>query len=410
MSKRILILGGSYFQIPAIKYARSAGYHVITCDYRPDNPGHKYAHEYYNVSTTDMEGVRTLANQIHVDGILAYASEPAAPTAAYVGNRLGMFSNPYESVSTLTNKDLYRSFLRKHGFNAPRARTVDRGSRSLPEPSELSLPLMVKPVDSSGSKGVSKVAAREEMSAAIEHAMCFSRVARVIIEEYISREGPQIGGEAFVLNGKLVFMCLGDQFIDSLCNPYVPAGMLFPSVVSDDICTKIASDLQRLVDLLPLSFGGLNLEIMVGKNGRPYLMEVAPRTGGNFLPEMMRYCAGADIARYCVESALGHDLPELHRMYSGVRCDGFFAYYAIHSRGGGRLRSIHFSDHLRSRILESHIFKLPGDTIEVFNNASCGIGILLLRFDTREQMQHTMDNMMDHVLVELIGNDHESEE
>lgn len=117
--KRILFLGAAPTQIPPIRYALSQGHYVITCDYLPDNPGHRFAHEWHDVSTTDKEAVLTLARRLKIDGIVAYASDPAAPTAAYVGNALGLPSNPYEAVLTLARKDLFRAFLKKHGFNVP---------------------------------------------------------------------------------------------------------------------------------------------------------------------------------------------------------------------------------------------------------------------------------------------------
>lgn len=408
-SRTILILGGSPFQIPVIRYARSAGYHVVTCDYLPGNPGHEYAHEYHNVSTTDMDGVLALARDLHVHGILAYASDPAAATAAYVGNRLGLPSNPYESVRVLTNKDLYRDFLRGHGFTAPRAWTIAVRNGELPAIPDVPFPVMVKPVDSSGSKGVSRITSREGLGDAIQDAARFSRAGRIIFEEYVVREGPQIGGEAFVLNGKLVFMCLGDQIVDVKCNPYVPAGMLFPSRMGTDLYARIASDLQRLLDLLDFSFGGLNLEIMVDKERRLYLMEVGPRTGGNFLPELMNYCAGADIAKYSVESALGHEIPELSDLPASPRCDGFFAYGAIHSRTAGILRSVRLSEEVQSHVLEMHQFKYPGDQIEAYNGSNCTIGILLLGFDTRRQMEEMISGMSSHIAVD-VGCDAEASE
>ena len=82
--KKLLMLGGSMQQIPAIRRAKEMGHYVITCDYLPDNPGHKYSDEFYNESTTDLEGVLAVAEQLKIDGIVAYASDPAAPTAAYL--------------------------------------------------------------------------------------------------------------------------------------------------------------------------------------------------------------------------------------------------------------------------------------------------------------------------------------
>ena len=119
--KKILMLGGSMQQIPAIKQAKEKGYYTITCDYLPDNPGHKYADEFHNVSTTDKEAVLELARKLEIDGIVAYASDPAAPTAAYVAGEMGLPGNPYQSVEILTQKDLFRDFLQKNGFNTPKA-------------------------------------------------------------------------------------------------------------------------------------------------------------------------------------------------------------------------------------------------------------------------------------------------
>ncbi len=402
--KRILILGGSPFQIPVIRYARSAGYHTITCDYRPENPGHALADEYHNVSTTDLEGVLSLARRRRPDGILAYASDPAAPTAAYVGNQLGLPSNPYEAVRILANKDLYRETLRRQGFPAPRAWTVAQGANHREALDEVPLPVMVKPVDSSGSKGVSKVETRAGIDGAIEHAMQFSRVKRVILEEYIVQQGPQIGGEAFVRDGRLVFLCLGDQQRDPQCNPYVPTGMLFPSRISADVIARVASDLQRLIEQVGFSFGGLNLEIMRAQDGRLYLMEVGPRTGGNFLPELMRYCMHANLARYSVESALGQEVTELPARLPDSRCDGFFAYYAIHSRTEGIFRSLRLDAGLQPHVLEAHPFKQPGDRVEVYQGSNCTVGILLLGFDTRQQMEDLFSRMADQVVIETASN------
>jgi len=211
MQEKILILGGSHFQIPVIKYAKSAGYYVVTCDYLPDNPGHKYSDEYHNVSTTDQEAVLALARQLKIDGILAYASDPAALTAAYVGNAMGLPSNPYESVRILSNKDLYRSFLRSQNFNTPVAYGYSSKNELTKNITHLKFPVMVKPVDSSGSKGVAKVDNSQDLLFAFECAMEYSRTKNVIVEEFIVKKGAQIGGEGFVLDGRLVFMCLGDQ-------------------------------------------------------------------------------------------------------------------------------------------------------------------------------------------------------
>ena len=122
--KRVLMLGGSLYQTYAIKEAVRLGYYVITCDYLPGNPGHQFAHEYHNVSTTDKEAVLALARELKVDGVVAYASDPAAPTAAYVCEQLGLPTSPYKSVEILSNKDLFRDFLQKTASHVPKPKVT----------------------------------------------------------------------------------------------------------------------------------------------------------------------------------------------------------------------------------------------------------------------------------------------
>ena len=109
--KKLMSLGGNYYQMTAVKAAKRLGYHVIDVDFLPDNPAHAYADEYYNISTLDKENVLKLAKKLKIDGIISYASDVSAPTAAYVAEKLELPTNPYESVYLMTRKDLFHPFL-----------------------------------------------------------------------------------------------------------------------------------------------------------------------------------------------------------------------------------------------------------------------------------------------------------
>jgi len=185
-----MCLGGGHFQMPAIRYAKSKGYEVVLCDYLPDNPGQKHADIWHAVSTTDMEAVLKIAKQEKIDGIVAYASDPAAPTAAYVAQEMGLPGNPFASVQILTHKDLYRAFLHQHGFHAPKIYTDNPVA-----------PCIIKPVDSSGSKGITIVRDNKEIPQAIDYALGFSRCKRTIAEQLVVRKGYQIAGDGFVVIG-----------------------------------------------------------------------------------------------------------------------------------------------------------------------------------------------------------------
>lgn len=210
--KRLLMLGGSLYQTFAIKKAVEMGYYVISCDYLPDNPGHNYSHEYYNVSTTNKEGIYELAKKLKVDGIVAYASDPAAPVAAYVSEKLGLPTSPFKSVEILSNKDLFRKFLAENGFNTPFAKGFNSFDEAYKNKDKFKLPVMVKPVDSSGSKGISKISSWEQLEEAVVEALKYSKVKRFLIEEFLVKKGWQISGDAFSVDGKLKFHCFGNEY------------------------------------------------------------------------------------------------------------------------------------------------------------------------------------------------------
>ncbi len=152
--KKILLLGGSTQQIPAIEYAKKQGYYTILCDYLSDNPGQEYSDKFYCTSTTDREAILEVAQKENVDGIVAYASDPAAPTAAYVAEKMGLPTNPYKSVEILAMKDKFRQFLKENSFNSPQSGSFYDFKQAKEAIDMFTFPAIVKPVDSSGSKGV----------------------------------------------------------------------------------------------------------------------------------------------------------------------------------------------------------------------------------------------------------------
>mgnify|MGYP002546043092 CR=1 FL=1 len=249
MKKKIMMLGGNYFQMTATKAAKELGCHVISVDYLPSNPAHKYADEYYNVSTTDMQAVLELAEKLRIDGIVSYASDVSAPTAAYVAEKLHLPTNPYESVLKLTRKDLIRPFMEKHKFNVPKGKSFTEKKEAFDFFKSIKKPAMVKPVDASGSKGVSKIWSEEEFDTAYNSAQEYSRSGIVIVEEFLQREGYQIAGDGFLVNGELVFAGLMNEHFDRKINPLVPIGESYPSVLPEYLREKAKAEIQRLMSL-----------------------------------------------------------------------------------------------------------------------------------------------------------------
>lgn len=401
--KKVLLLGGSYFQIPSVTTAKRLGYYTITCDYLPDNPGHKYADEYYNVSTTDKEAVLNLAKKLKVDGVVCYASDPAATTAAYVSEKMGLPTSPYESVEILSNKDKFRKFLSENGFNTPKAKgySQDEIQTALQELGEFKFPVMVKPTDSSGSKGVKKIERPEDLTAAVDDALKYSRCKRFIIEEYVEMYGYQIAGDGFSVDGKLKFRCFANEHFDSTgLNPNVPTGESFPYNMPARVHQKIHDEIQKLLTLLKMKTQAYNFDIRLDKDENVYLMEVGPRSGGNLIPQVIKYATGVDLVEYVIKAATGggtacQDLQQ-------VEPKGFWSTYVVHSRKAGVIKKIHVDETFRkNNIVECDFFVKPGDEVPAFTGSNATLGMMILKFDSQDEMLGMMNNPEEKIKIIL---------
>jgi biotin carboxylase len=360
--KKVLFLGGAPTQIPPIKYALEQGHYVVTLDYLPHNPGHKVAHKYYNVSTTDKDAVLEVARAENIDGIVAYASDPAAPTASYVAEKMGLPGNPYESVEILARKDLFRGFLAKHSFNVPRSRAFYDEAAAKVWLDEIGVPAFVKPVDSSGSKGVTHLQNAADFHDAFEHALKFSREKKVVVEGEIVRSGYQVAGDGFLVDGELVFRCWADEHFDKLGNGLVPIGQTFPTSHSDELLNEAHRETQRLLDLLEMRTGALNFDFVFSDDGKLYFLELGPRNGGCLIPEVIRYATGVDLIKYTVDAALGLPCEGL----SMKPTIGFWSSYIVHSIEDGVFRELLPSDRVQKYIVEQDVQVHPGAKVDAF--------------------------------------------
>ncbi len=390
--KKILLLGGSAQQVIAIETAKRLGYYTVLCDYLPDNPGQFAADKFYLVSTTDKDAVLETAKKEAVDAVLAYASDPAAPTAAYVAEKMGLPGNPYKSVEILCSKDKFRKFLKEHGFCTPKAEGYDSAEDALRDIAEgkFKLPVIVKPVDSSGSKGVGQIGDVSSAEEKLKYAMSFSREKRIIVEEFVEKYGYQIAGDGLSIDGKLVFRCFANDHFNPKCvNPFVPISASFPYNMPKSVQDKIHGEIQRLLTLLDMKTCTYNFDMRIDKDHNVYLMEVAPRDGGNYIPEIIKYETGIDLAECSVKAAMGETIGNI----SLIEPTGFWAYYAVHSLKDGVLKFIDIDSEVQEKnIVENHILAKPGDEVHAFTGANTTLGILLMKFDSMEEMLDMMDN------------------
>ena len=201
--------------MPVIKAAHEQGYYVITADYLPDNIAHKYSDEFVNVSIIDKEAVLAVAKEKNIDGIMSFGVDPGVIAASYVQNKMGLPSfGPYESVEILQNKDKFRQFLADNGFNVPKSKAFSSVEEALKDREFYEFPVIVKPTDSAGSKGVTRVDCFEELLPALEYAFAHSIKGKVIVEEFIEKSGCSSDTDSFSVDGELKFVSFSAQRFD----------------------------------------------------------------------------------------------------------------------------------------------------------------------------------------------------
>lgn len=374
--KKLLLLGGSRYLLPVIREAKALGCHVITCDYLPDNIAHRYSDAYANVSIVEKDAVLALAKEKQVDGIMSFACDPGVVPAAYVAEKLGLPTvGPLESVEILQDKGRFRAFLREHGFRVPGAISYSNPALALRE--NRRYPVMVKPVDSAGSKGVSRVDRPGELPAAIETALSFSRCGRFLLEDYIEPAGFPSDTDCFSVDGELRFVSFNNQYFDRRAdNPYTPAGFTWPSSMPEAAQAELAGELQRLLRLLHMGTAVYNVECRLGTDGLPYLMEVSPRGGGNRLCEMLQYTTGVNLIRNAVKAALGMPVEEM----TGPDYKGHWSYVALHSEKSGRFAGLELAAEVRPYLVEEDLWVSPGERVEAFSGANKTLGTLVLNW------------------------------
>lgn len=378
-------------QIPAIRRAKELGLYVITCDYLPTNPGHKFSDEYVNVSTTDLDGILKVAQEKQIDGIVAYASDPAAPTAAYVAEKMGLPGNPYQSVKVLTEKDLFRRFLKEHHLNTPVAEGYLTYEDAYRDIDKFKFPVMVKPVDSSGSKGVVKIYSKDELKNAVEEALSYSRGKRFIVEEFIVKKGYQVSGDGFSVDGKLVFTSYGNELYSGRgTREYVALGEFWPSLLTKEQKQKVDDELQKLISALGMKTCAYNIEVILDEHDTVYVLELGPRNGGSYIPQLIKYATGIDLIDYTIWGALGEDCSSLKM----AETTGVYSNYMIYSTTSGVFDGIWFDPKFeKDNLLEVHCTYVPGDKVTAYRNTTHSLGTILFKAGSVEEMKQITDHM-----------------
>lgn len=392
--KKILLLGGSGYLIPVISVCHRLDYYVITADYIPENSAHKFSDEYYNISIIDKDAILELAKRLKIDGVMSFACDPGVVTAAYVAEKMKLpFQCSYESAKILQDKGLFRKFLSENKFNCPKAKSYNNIDDALNDILYFKFPVMVKPVDSAGSKGVEKVDKLENLRDAILRAVNISHSGYFIIEEFIKFKNCHSSADCFSYCGDLIYCTYSDQLFDKeASNPYTPTSIIWPSTMEIESQNYLTNEIQRLMNILEMQTGIYNIETCVGMDGKAYIMEVSPRGGGCRIAEIQQLFTGENFIEAEVKKSVG----DFDGKMKTNQIDGVWCEYVIHniSNETGIFKEICIDPIIREKYIKMvEISVKRGDFIEPFTGANKSLGDIFLRCDTREELDAVMKNI-----------------
>ena len=395
--KKLMILGGTRYALPVIDVAKKLGICTITADNLPDNIAHKHSDEYVNVSIINKDTTLEAAKRLKIDGIMSFACDPGVVTAAYIAEQMKLPNvGPYESVCILQNKGKFRKFLSDNGFNVPVAKSYKNIDEAMDDIKLFNWPVIVKPTDSAGSKGVTKVENPEKLEDSIKYALTFSHSDEFIIEDFIVSKGYSSDTDSFSVNGELKFVSFNCQRFDSNAeNPYTPAAYSWPSSMSKQHQEELKKEIQRLITLLGMQTAVYNIETREGDDGKTYIMELSPRGGGNRLSECLRYATGVDMITNMVKYSVGLPIDDIEQK----PYDGFWCEIILHSDKRGVFDELWISDVIKENVIERDLWIEKGTKVGGFSAANEAIGTLVLRMKSNEEIDEVLSNQDKYVKV-----------
>ena len=380
MNKRLLILGAGAGQLPAILKAVELGLFVITADYMPENVGHRFSSRSIDCSTVDKAGILTAAKALDIDGITTVASDVATATVAFVADRLGLPGCSMRTAEAMSNKARFRSVQQEHGLSSPAYMAGQEYGEVEKVMAQLHPPLMFKPVDASGSRGISRVdrVNRQVCMEAFDHARSYSRSNTVCVEEFI--EGMEVGGDGFLQDGRLQFAAITHKHKSG----YVVTGHSLPTNISEEDQHRILSELDANCKAVGYTEGPLNFDVIVSADAVTVL-EMSPRLGGNGIPEIIERGTGADLIAASLCCALGEefDLPHEAKVLKGC------GSWVFGSRGTGVLVEIASEDEIRATVPQvfRHVTNCAvGEQVPAFVHNGNSLGYTL--FDCPRQTSY----------------------
>ena len=381
--KKFLLAGGGYADIPLIKAAQSLGYYVVTTGNRSDELGHLVSDEYIPADYSDPEAMLELSRKIGIDAICPCCNDFSAISCAYVAEQLNLPGHDsYEITKLLHHKDSYRRFALDNEIPTPYAEGFDNIETALLSIDKSLFPLIIKPVDLTGGKGIARVNDMSEARKALDDAFAISKLSRVVVEEFI--DGSRHGFSAFIRDGKVVFYFSDNEHY--YLNPYLVSAASTPTTAANSAIQELINQSEKIVSLMALKAGIFHVQFIM-RGSEPVIIEICRRPPGDLYIKLVEHATCVDYSSWIVKAFCGLDCSEFIQQ----EVDGYYLRHCVMASEKGLLDNIEIDPLVEKNIIDSMMWWRSGDKVD--NHLVNKFGIVFLKFSSLDELLTKSNNM-----------------
>ena len=404
--KKMLLLGGSHAEIPLIQAAQALGWYVITTGNNRDGLGHPYADKTVFANYSDKDAMLELARAEGVQAVCSGCNDFALLSTVYVCEKLGLPGHDsYTTSLEIHHKDKYRALATRLGIPTPRAITVpvtgtdfaaDNCANFDAAIANLTFPIIVKPVDLTGGKGIHRAANPEEAREAYKDACSRTRQDHIVIEEFV--QGTNHGFSAMLVKGKVAFAFSDNE--QYFVNKYLVSGANSPSTSGSETLAKLRDYSERIARELNLIDGILHIQYIEKPDGTPVIIEICRRPPGDLYIKFVKYATSIDYPKFIVMAETGEDISGI----ADVPTQGYWLRHCIMAgpdiANGSTVRDVTFAPEIQGNIVEKFLWYKPGERIA--DRLTYKAGIVFFKFRSPEEMENKTARMTNlaHIVVE----------